>query len=101
MHLLQYINMFLPHTSHPYNKTGAMQLSNNFNIMSVSRFNHLPFCISEHIAFDALSCSSFLALTNDPFHCIVLLTLGVIGHASVTIFVFGTLYYKCAIRLSA
>ena len=31
----------------------------------------------------------------------VLLTLCVIRHASVTIFVFGTFYYKCVIRLSA
>ena len=45
----------LPHTSHLYNKIGAMQLSNNFSIMSVGRFNRLPFCISKYIAFDALS----------------------------------------------
>ena len=56
-----------PHTSQSYNKIGSTHMSNNLSITSVGRFSLLPFCMSEYIAFEALSCSNSLALTKDPF----------------------------------
>ena len=55
------------HISQPYNEIGSTHMSNHLSITSVGRFNLLPFCMSENIAFEALSCSNFLALTKDPF----------------------------------
>ena len=56
-----------PHTSQPYNKIGSTHTSNKLSIPSVGRFSLLPFCKSEYIAFEALSCSNALALTKDQF----------------------------------